>query len=251
MKVRRHVKLILLCSLLSFLALAFSLPGLTASFFTDLELNLEKEVGRNSYESIVAEMKVVTLPETEMERLNNIFDRLVRVCSRRKELEFSLTVVEEDSVNAFALPAGYIFVHTGLLAYVESDGELAGVLAHEIAHVDRKHGMNALKRQVGMGLLLQIFLKDAGEQLVKIGNLAVNLTQLGYGREAEYEADRYGVYFMEKAGYPRTEILNFWHRLVGEYGGGENPAILQLFSTHPPTSERIKRIQALPPTPTQ
>lgn len=91
MKVRRHVKLILLCSLLSFLALAFSLPGLTASFFTDLELNLEKEVGRNSYESIVAEMKVVTLPEAEMERLNNIFDRLVRVCSRRKELEFSLT----------------------------------------------------------------------------------------------------------------------------------------------------------------
>ena len=250
MKVRCRVKLVLLHSFLFFVAFAFSLPGNTASFFTDLELNLEKQIGRNSYESIITQKKVVVLPEAETERLNNIFDRLVQVCSRRDELEFSLTVVEDDSVNAFALPAGYIFVHTGLLAYVQSDGELAGVLAHEIAHVDRKHGMSALKRQLGMGLLLQIFLKDAGDQVARIGNLAINLTQLGYGREAEYEADRYGVYFMEQAGYPRTEILNFWHRLVGESGGGENPAILQLFSTHPPTAERIKRIEALP-TPTQ
>ncbi|MBA2133411.1 M48 family metalloprotease [Hydrogenispora sp. UU3] len=251
MKVRYRIKLILLCSLLIFLALTLSLPGNTASFFADMELNLEKQIGRNSYESIIAQMKVVELPEAEMERLNNIFNRLVQVCSRRKELKFTLTVVEEASVNAFALPAGYIFVHTGLLSYVQSDGELAGVLAHEIAHVDRKHGMSAIKRQVGMALLLQIFLKDAGEQITKIGNLAINLTQLGYGREAEYEADRYGVYFMERAGYSRTEILNFWYRLVEESGGGGNPGILQLFSTHPPTSERIKRIKALPPTPTQ
>lgn len=251
MMVRRRTKLILLCLFFSLAALAFSLPGITASFFDELELSLEKQIGRNGYESIIAQMEVVDLPEEEIARLNNIFHRLVQVCSRRQELEFSLTVVKDDSVNAFALPAGYIFVHTGLLAYVQSDGELAGVLAHEIAHVDRKHGMNALKRQLGMGLLLQIFLKDASDELVKIGNLAVNLTQLGYGREAEYEADRYGVYFMEKAGYPRTEILNFWDRLVAESGGGENLAILQLFSTHPPTAERIKRIKALPPTPTQ
>ncbi|NLC53999.1 MAG: M48 family metalloprotease [Firmicutes bacterium] len=250
MKVRHRVKSIFLWVFLTFVALAFSLPGNTASFLTDLELNLEKQIGQNSYESIIAQMTVVELPEAETERLNNIFNRLVQVCSRRKELKFSLTVVEDDSVNAFALPAGYIFVHTGLLTYVQSDGELAGVLAHEIAHVDRKHGMNAIKRQLGLGLLLQIFLKDAGDQVARIGNLAINLTQLGYGREAEYEADRYGVYFMERAGYPRTEILNFWHRLVGESGGGENPAILQLFSTQPPTAERIKRIKEIP-TPTQ
>ncbi|NLM37617.1 MAG: M48 family metallopeptidase [Firmicutes bacterium] len=251
MKVGYRGKLILLCCFLTFLALAVSLPGNTASFFADLELNLEKQIGRSSYESICTQMKVVDLPEAEMERLNDIFNRLVKACSRRKELQFKLTVVEEDSVNAFALPAGYIFVHTGLLSYVQSDGELAGVLAHEIAHVDRKHGMSALKRQLGMALLLQILLKDASEQITKIGNIAVNLTQLGYGREAEYEADRYGVYFMERAGYSRTEFLSFWNRLVEESGGGENPAILQLFSTHPPTSERIKRIKALPLTPTQ
>ena len=242
---RRQQKCLLLWGLIFGVALILSLTGY-AGFFDELELSLEKEIGRSSYESILAEYQVVSLPPEEEERLQNIFDRLVAACGRRNELEFSLTVVEDETVNAFALPGGYIFVHTGLLAYVESDGELAGGLGHEIAHVDRKHSMSAIKRQLGMALLFQIFFSDASEEIAKIGNLAINLTQLGYGREAEYEADRYGVYFMEKAGYSREEILNFWRRLVEETGGGEDPALLQLFSTHPPTSERIKRIEALP-----
>ena len=134
--------------------MAFSLPGITASFFDDLEFSLEKQIGRNGYESIIAEMEVVDLPEEERERLNKIFHRLVQACPPTR------IGVQPDGgggrdVNAFALPAGYIFVHTGLLAYVQSDGELAGVLDHEIAHVDRKHGMNAIKRQLGMGLFFR------------------------------------------------------------------------------------------------
>jgi predicted Zn-dependent protease len=241
----RQRKYLLLWGLIFGLALTLSLTGY-AGFFDDLELSLEKQIGRSGYESIIAEYQVVRLSPEEEERLQNIFDRLVAACGRKNELEFSLTVVEDETVNAFALPAGYIFVHTGLLAYVENDGELAGVLAHEIAHVDRKHSMNAIKRQLGMALLFQLFFSDAGEEMAKIGNLALNLTQLGYGREAEYEADRYGVFFMEKAGYSRDEILNFWRRLVEQSGGGKDPAILQLFSTHPPTAERIKKIEDLP-----
>ena len=107
--------------------------------------------------------------------------------------------------------------------------------------------MSRIKRQLGMAFLLQLILKksEAKEELGKIGAIAINLTQLGYGREAEYEADRYGVYFMEKAGFARKEVLNFWERILEQTGGKENPAFLQLFSTHPPTSERIKRIKAL------
>lgn len=218
-----------------------------AGFFDSLELSLEKEIGHNAYEEITTGMKVVKLPATEEERLQAIFRRLVNVSERKKELQYTLTVVEDNTVNAFALPGGYIFVHTGLLAFAESDGEIAGVLAHEIAHVDRKHGMSRIKRQLGMAFLLQLILKksEAKEELGKIGAIAINLTQLGYGREAEYEADRYGVYFMEKAGFARKEVLNFWERILEQTGGKENPAFLQLFSTHPPTSERIKRIKAL------
>jgi predicted Zn-dependent protease len=249
-KGQRFVKLLGRWGFFFLLIFALSLPGTAGSFFTDMELSLEKQIGQNSYESIVAQKKVVILPEDETQRLNDVFNRLVQVCARRNELKFSLTVVEDETINAFALPAGYIFVHTELLAYAVSDGELAGVLAHEIAHVDRKHSMDAIKRQLGMALLFRVFFSDVSEELTKIGALAVNLTQLGYGREAEYEADRYGVIFMEKAGYDRAEILNFWERLVQQSGGGEEPKLLQLFSTHPPTVERIKRIKALP-TPTQ
>ena len=241
----RQRKYLLLWGLIFGLALTLSLTGY-AGFFDDLELSLEKQIGRSGYEILLPSIKWLGFRRRKRSVYRTSFDRLVAACGRKNELEFSLTVVEDETVNAFALPAGYIFVHTGLLAYVENDGELAGVLAHEIAHVDRKHSMNAIKRQLGMALLFQLFFSDAGEEMAKIGNLALNLTQLGYGREAEYEADRYGVFFMEKAGYSRDEILNFWRRLVVQSGGGKDPAILQLFSTHPPTAERIKKLEDLP-----
>ncbi len=225
----------------------FSSKGYTGSFFDTLELSLEKNIGQNGYQSIIAQKKVIHLPEEEAAHLNAIFKSLVNTCRRKGELEFSLTVVEDKTVNAFALPGGYIFVHTGLLSFAQTDGEVAGVLAHEIAHVDRKHSMNAIKRQIGMSLLLQLVLdkNKSKEEMAKVGNFAINMSQLGYGREAEYEADRYGVYFMERAGYRKEDLLNFWRRIQGETGGKEDPLFLQLFSTHPPTAERIKRIEAL------
>lgn len=244
-------------SLLFLLLLVLLLPTLlfpgtvshAGSFFDSLLLGMEKDIGYNSYQSIIAEKKVVKLPPEEEERLNSIFHGLVKTCSRSRELEFSLTVVQDDTVNAFALPAGYIFVHTGLLSFARSDGELAGVLAHEIAHVDRRHSMQAIGRQIGMSLILQLILgnhsSERQEQIARIGAVAINLTQLGYGREAEYEADHYGVQFMRQAGYDKNELLNFWRRVEQQSGGSENPAFLQLFSTHPPTSERIKRIEAM------
>ena len=85
-----------------------------AGFFDSLELSLEKEIGHNAYEEITTGMKVVKLPATEEERLQAIFRRLVNVSERKKELQYTLTVVEDNTVNAFALPGGYIFVHTGL-----------------------------------------------------------------------------------------------------------------------------------------
>ncbi len=233
---------------LFFFLFCLSVAATAASFFETLELSFEKTLGEDIYQKIIEEKKVVQLPAEEAERLNSIFGRIASASSRKAELSFSLTVVEDETVNAFALPAGYIFVHTGLLAFTQSDDEIAGVLAHEVAHVDRKHSMKAIKRQLGMSLLLRLIMnpEDSPETLRKIGALAVNLAQLGYSREEEFEADRYGVYFMEKAGYQRKELINFWERMREASGGENNPAFLYLFSTHPPTTERIERIRNLP-----
>ncbi len=225
-------------------------PNIFANNLLDsLSLGLEKEIGYNTYHQIIAEKEVVQLPAEQHERINSMFAKLVNQSGRQKEIKYSLTVVKDDSVNAFALPAGYIFVNTGLLSYIKSDGELAGVLAHEIAHVDRRHSMKAVTRAIGMNVLLGLIINKTDskrkEQLAKIGVVAINLAQLGYSREAEFEADAYGVKFMKAAGYQKEELLDFWRRMVSDSGSGNSLAILQLFSTHPPIKERIKKIEAM------
>lgn len=236
--------------LIALIVFTVSAPNIFAGNFLDsLSLGLENEIGHISYQQIIKQKEVVQLPKDQETRVNQIFSQLVKNSHRHKEIDYSLAVVKDDTVNAFALPAGYIFLHTGLLAYAQSDGELAGVLAHEIAHVDRRHSMKTISRTIGMSALLELILnrssKKRKEDISKVGLVAINLAQLGYSREAEYVADSYGVKFMQAAGYSKDEILNFWRRLEGQSGGGDSHAILQLFSTHPPTSERIKRIEAM------
>lgn len=243
---RRLISLIFI-SLIAFLLLP---PNIFANNLIDaFSLGLEKEIGYNTYQQIIAQNEIVQLPPEKEHWLNSIFSNLVNQTKRRKEIEYRIAVVRDDTVNAFALPAGYIFVHTGLLSYIKSDGELAGVLAHELAHVEKRHSMKTISRTIGMSVLLGLIVDKSSEsrkkQISKIGAVAISLAQLGYSREAEYEADAYGVNYMRAAGYDKSELLNFWGRMEAESGGDKNPAIFQLFSTHPPTSERIKRIEAM------
>lgn len=220
--------------------------GYSQSFFDSLTLGLEKQIGAESYQDITSQKEVVELPKEQMKHLRRIFSRLVDVSSRKNELEYKLSVVKDDTINAFALPGGYVFINTGLLAFAQNDGEIAGVLAHEIAHIDRRHGMQAVGRAIGLSLLLQLVInnKDNQEQIRKIGGIAINLAQLGYSRENEYEADRFAVTFMTQAGFSKQDLANFFQRLEAK-SGGSGPDFLQFLSTHPPTGERIKRIEAM------
>lgn len=243
---RRLISLVLI-SLMLYLFLPTNI--FAKNLLDSLSLGLEKEIGYFSFQQIITQKEVVQISKEEELRLNSIFSKLVNNSGRRQEIDYSLAVVKDDTVNAFALPAGYIFVHTGLLSYVKNDDELAGILGHEIAHVDRRHSMKSITRTIGMsavlGLVLEKSSKKRREDISKIGAVAINLALLGYSREDEYEADAQGVKFMQKAGYQKNELVNFWRRMDEQSGGGNNLAILQLFSTHPPTSERIKRIQAM------
>ncbi|MGE5583449.1 MAG: M48 family metallopeptidase [Bacillota bacterium] len=244
MRIKKPV--LILCVLISSFSFAQS-AGFAQSFWDSLALGLEQDIGRNNYESITAQKRVVHLPPDQTEHYNNLFNKLVAQCSRRDELHFSLTVVQDDSVNAFALPGGYVFVNTGLLSYIKNDSELAGVLGHEIAHIDRRHSMQAIYRSVGFSVILGLLLNkgsDRNEQLGQLAAISLSLAQLGYSRDAEYEADRYGVGFMQKAGYNKEDLVNFWQRFLAQ--NGDTPGALTFLSTHPPTSERIKKIEALP-----
>jgi beta-barrel assembly-enhancing protease len=228
-------------SLILFQSIVFS-----GSFFDSLAVGLEKEIGYYNYQKIISEKHVIQLAPAETKRLNTVFYRLVNTCSRSRELQFSLTVVKDETVNAFALPGGYVFINSGLLSFIHNDSELAGVLGHEIAHVDRRHSMQAISRAVGMAFIINSILGGSSghkEQISQLAQISMNLMQLGYSREAEFQADSYGVQFMRQAGYDRRDLLHFWRRMEKQVE--EMPSVMTMFSTHPPTGERIRKIEKM------
>jgi predicted Zn-dependent protease len=159
---------------------------------------------------------------------------------------FSFTLVNEKSINAFALPGGPTFVHTGLLAAADNEGELAGVLAHEISHVALRHGTH----QASKANLIQLPVMLAGA-IVADGSLLGQLAQVGIGlgansyllkfsRDSESEADALGTHLMAEAGWNPIEMAHFFETL--ERAGGKQPP--QFLSDHPNPGNRVKAVEA-------
>lgn len=218
-----------------------------ASIFDAFEGGIEKEIGYYNYSSLIRQKKPVQLSVDESRRLDVIFSNLVAHSSRNRQVNFKLTVVKDPTINAFALPGGYVFINTGLLDFARSDAEIAGVLGHEIGHIDCKHGMKTLYRTVGMAAMWSLVMHKNDSRykdtLNRIAGVSMALVQLGYSREAEFEADQYGVKLMTSSGYSKADLLNFWKRVAAEEGSGEMSGFFKFLSTHPPLSERIQRIE--------
>jgi beta-barrel assembly-enhancing protease len=240
--------LLILC-LLFFLTFGSTIQA--ESVLGNISLNIEKEIGYINYETITSSKVVIKPSPEEEQHLQTIFNRLVNESSQKGEINYSLTVVEDPSINAFSLPGGYVFVNTGLLDFVKNDDELAGVLAHEIAHVDRHHSMKSITRTIGMTAILTVVLNQGQndsyrqELIGRMANVSLALVQLGFSRQDEYQADRYGVKFMREAGYNKQKLLNFWNRMASMPGGGKNSRFFEMFSTHPNTPDRIKKIEKM------
>jgi Zn-dependent protease with chaperone function len=159
---------------------------------------------------------------------------------------YSFTLVNDKSINAFALPGGPLFMHTGLIAEAENEAQLAGVVAHEIAHVALRHGTN----QVSKANLIQLPAMVAGAvvgngsilgQLAQVGiGLGANSILLKYSRDAENQADALGARLMAKAGYNPLEMARFFEKLEAE-GGARGP---QFLSSHPNPGNRVRSVQA-------
>jgi predicted Zn-dependent protease len=149
---------------------------------------------------------------------------------------FQLVVIDRESVNAFALPGGFVAVHMGLLEKAETGEEVAGVLAHELHHVTLRHGTTRILRQAGGWLLLQIVF--GGTDLATLARLAAGLGQLAYDRDQEREADRGGHEVLSGAGIDPRGMATFFERLGKEEGG--LAGAVGLLSSHPELFERAK-----------
>lgn len=213
-------------------------------FFDQLLVSLEIAIGESVAEDVIAEYgPPISLPPRQQRRVDAAFANIVAQASRRKELEYSLKILDSDVVNAFAAPGGHIFVTTGLLQHVGDDIDaLANVLGHEVAHVELKHGMNSLTRQLGLGLLLQLIFGGSDETFRTVVAVAAELTRRGWSREQEHASDDLGQRLAAAAGYDPYGMVRFFDVLL-ELQGAELP-FLEFLSTHPLTTERLERARA-------
>jgi predicted Zn-dependent protease len=138
--------------------------------------------------------------------------------------------------NAFALPGGAIVIFDGLIEFAETPEEVAGVLAHEMAHVIKRHGTEALLRSYGLELLIEALTGSAGGGVA--GGIGETLLGLSYSRDAEGEADRTGIELLLEAGLRADGIGRFFERF--DEGPGDMPAALNLLSTHPSSETRAR-----------
>ena len=159
---------------------------------------------------------------------------------------YSIKVVNDKTINAFALPGGPMFVNTGLILAADNEAQIAGVLAHEISHVALRHGTN----QVSKSSLLQIPAALASSavgdgsilgQLAQMGiSFGANSLLLRYSRNAERDADLMGTRMLAGAGYDPVEMARFFEKLKGEAGSSKG---MQFFSDHPDPGNRVKAVQ--------
>jgi predicted Zn-dependent protease len=175
--------------------------------------------------------------------LRAITDRLV-AASTEPALEVDLTIVDAPAVNAFALPGGYVVVYTGLLRDAAGPEEVAGVLAHELGHVTRRHGLRRLGRSAGTVLVIDTLLGDVAGLLGAAKEFFTLAAVNDYSREQEEDADLVGVRTLHAAGIDPVACRTFFERMQAEAGVLEKSEALAWISTHPSHAERIARIDA-------
>src|SRR5438046_2505297 len=208
--------------------------------------SLEKEIalGKSLAQEVEKSSKLIDDPVVT-EYVNRVGQNLVR--NSDAKVPFTIKVIDSDEVNAFALPGGFFYVNSGLVLRAQEESELAGVMAHEISHVTARHGT----RQATKGELMQlasipamIFIPYtwAGYAMYQGLNLAIPLTFLKFSRDAEREADFLGIQYMYKAGYDPNSYVTFFERIQADEKRRPG-TIPKVFSTHPPTPERIENTQ--------
>jgi predicted Zn-dependent protease len=172
--------------------------------------------------------------------INEVGQKIVKVCDRH-DIDYHFAVIESDQVNAFAAPGGYIYFYTGLLREMHSEAEMAAVVAHETSHVVARHGMKQLQKALGVSLAYELAFggEGAGQALDAAIGLGMGLIFAGYSRNAEREADNFGIHYMVKAGYHPDGALRMFETLASLGGGGAANIFERLSMSHPETQERI------------
>ena len=222
----------------------------------------ETKMGKQGTVNVEKDIKLITDPVL-LDRVNKIGQAIAAVAnadqvnasygsSKVCKFEYKFKIVDDKSINAFSLPGGIVYVNKGLLDYVQSDHELAGVLAHEIAHASHHHLVYLMKEEnrmdsqialmMAIGILGKINSTDLGNLLLGAQFVRIAKTS-GYGQKAENDADATAVYYTNKAGYKPVGMLTFMERLAVDHAN--SPQVdFGILQTHPAPRDRCRAIIA-------
>lgn len=237
-----------LCTLFSVLFLTSGcsteynvVTGKEETYYYNYDTDHEVQMGYNISKEVDKEMKAVEDPLIQ-KRVEDIGKKIAAVCDR-KEITYHFKAVEDEEINAFSLPGGYIYVNKGLVDKVASDDELAGVLAHEIGHVVARHSIKKMQALNGYSFLrLLVAVAPQGGSIGSAADLAFTEILLGYGREDELLADQLGARYLKLVGYNPRGMITFLERLQEiERRKPERPK--NYFKTHPYVPDRIRIVK--------
>ncbi len=227
----------------------YAFPALCAAFAAGCAISVQEELrlGQSYAAQLDRELPIVRDPAIQTD-LDRIAARLTPF-SQRREVTYQFRIVNSAVVNAFAVPGGYVYVTRGLIEHAGAMDELAGILGHEIGHVEHRHSARQIGRaqaaQVGIGITQVLTEGRRGADVVNTGAaITGNLVLARYSREQEEESDRTAVALTTAARINPQGIVNFFQTL--QRVEGDRPGALEsFFLSHPLTATRIEATQAL------
>ena len=218
----------------------------------------EVQLGEGIAAGLLGAMPLVQ--DDKLQRYVNRVGRWVALQSERADLPWSFGVVQNESINAFAMPGGSILITSGLVKRLNSESELAGVLAHEIAHVVKKHQLQAIQSSANTELLATVGKEVGGAAIARRGgdqfglksaaaNMGIDVIKNGVflrplDRGMEYEADRAGMVLAARAGYDPYGLVSVLQMLQANRG---DDGSFSMFTTHPAPADRISELEKLSP----
>lgn len=227
-------------------AAAVVMIGATTAAACGISTQQEIEMGTQYARQINSELPIVD--DAAANRYINALGQELAAQSRRQQIGYRFYIVNSDVVNAFAVPGGYIYINRGLIEATDDMSELAGVMAHEIAHVEERHSVEQLERAQGANLGLTLAYVLLGRQpsgaeraLIDVGG---GLYFASHSRDAEREADAVAVPMLVDAGITPNGLVTFFQELLSQQNSSPG-AVGQWFSTHPTTQERIEDVRAM------
>lgn len=213
------------------------------------DVKYDVELGRHHAESIEADTTMVLLDRAECAEAYDHLQRIVDEVVRSDEIQYrelfaydDVRIIHDDeTLNAFCAPGGFIYVYSGLIKYLEAEDHLAGVLGHEIAHAELRHSSLRLQRDYGRQRLLDLILLSQPLSNAAFAAILNQLNTLSFSREQEAMSDRMSVQYLSGSRYACSGVGGFFERLQREGDGANIPAML---SDHPDDVSRIRSIRA-------